>query len=233
MTLAALRNHSGAEMLEALDELSIPLPSEAERGKKWHKRLREANWSVSFWEALVWELLDRREILLDGRSWLDDIDAERWVLWWMWQGRKPPEALRPEHFTAGYHRYLFQFLSAVPASEPVFYADRCISLLLVHQHGEKAVHGLRTAKDRRRALGTERVRTIDDIDLIYRSGPQMVWEEAWRRVAGLSARRAAHAQAVRLIALLEQASVDEKDLWTEMENIERSLGKMREAANGR
>jgi len=176
-------------------------------------------------QALLLDLLLRKELLPDGVSWLDDVDAERWAIWWLWQGKKAPDYLKPEDFFYGYHRHLFNYFRhvEVPAGE-FLDVDRVVGLLLLAKRKDALEH-LPSSDDRRRALGSERLGWLLRIDAIATGHPgfwpegrcvqQMLPEFAFKRVWQLARRRKAHHRGQRMMALLEQATVSTRDLWEE------------------
>lgn len=214
--LARLRNGAIADMRKLFVDLHAPIPSEAEVGRQWHKRMREANWSVSFYEAILWEVVDRKELLPDGRSWLDDVDAERFVLYGMGAGINPPDYLDASHFTLAYHKFLFAFVARFNIDQyGGLTTDELISLCVMGQHGEGALEQFPSYADRRRALGPVRVAAIEAIEEAGKKVPPMKFTAACERVHKLAIRRRAHHRVQRLTVLLEQATVDEKELWRE------------------
>jgi len=182
--------------------------------------------SASLLQALLLDLLLRKDLLPDGVSWLDDVDAERWAIWWLWQGKKAPDYLKPEDFFYGYHRRLFNYFRHVEVPAGDFLdIGRVITLLLLARMDEKVLDTLQTAEERRRALGSERVGWLERIDAIATGHPgfwpggrcvqQYLPEHAFKRVWQLARRRKAHHRGQRMMALLEQATVSSRDLWEE------------------
>jgi hypothetical protein len=198
-----------------LRELRRPGPNEEGWAKLLHGR-----YSATFLEALVCELVIRKELLPEGAAWLDDIEAERMALYGMGAGLEPPSWLSAADFCFGFHKYLYDFLRLRRVTpEDALDADKIIALLLIAHKGGSVLEVLPTAKERRRATSAEQVNAIDAIAEVGMRKPQMLFSYACERVHKLAVRRRAHHRSVRLLALLEQATVDPKELWKEHRGI--------------
>jgi hypothetical protein len=177
-------------------------------------------YSVSKLEALLVDLFIRVEFPTGGISWLDDIDAERFVLYGMGAARQPPGHLDASHFTLSYHKFLFGYLKRCALRpEQALDTDKLIALVLMSERGNEVLDAFQTPQERRRALGPHRTGIIDAIATAGGRMPQMRFELACERVYKLALRRRAHHRTQRLLVLLEQATVDEKELWKEHRGI--------------
>jgi hypothetical protein len=171
-------------------------------------------------EALVLDLVLRRELLPGGLSWLDDIDAERFVLYGMGAGHAPPAWLDASHFTFGYHKFLFGYLAKCGVSpEEALTTDGLISLVLLHERGDHVFAAFPTYAERRKALGPMRAGAIDDIAAVGRRDHPMLFSEACKRVRDLAVKRRTHHRVQRLLVLLETPQPATKDLWAELNGI--------------
>lgn len=177
-------------------------------------------YAATFLEALVCELVIRKELLPDGASWLDDVEAERMVLYGMGAGQTPPQWLSAADFCFAFHKYLFDFIRLRRLTpEDAIDADKLIALLLMARKGEGVLIALPTAKERRRALESEQVNAVDAIAAYGGKKPQMLFSYACERVHKLAVRRRCHHRAVRFLALLEQATISPTELWREHQGI--------------
>ncbi len=219
-SVRSLRAKAIADLRQLFLDLHYPLPSEAEIGRQWHKRMREANWSVSFYEALLWEIVDRRELLPDGKSWLDDIEAERFVLYGMGAAKRPPAYLDASHFAYSFHKFLFDYLKSLEL-EPheALDTDKLIALVLISERGDTVLEFSPTVEERRVALGQKRVSDIEAIAASGSAEHPMLFSAACKRVFQLAVRRRARHRTHRLLVMLEQATVNYKELWKEHQGI--------------
>lgn len=177
-------------------------------------------YAATFLEALVCELVIRKELLPDGAAWLEDIDAERAVLYAMGAGLTPPTTLNASHFTFGFHKYLFDFMRMRKLTpEDAIDSDKLVALLLMAKRGENILNILPSAKERRRAMNSEQVAAIDAIAAVGQRKTQMLFSHACERVYKLAVRRRLHHRAMRFLALLEQSTVDPRELWREHRGI--------------
>ena len=180
--------------------------------------------SASLLRALLVDLVLRRELLPDGKSWLDDVDAERWVLRHMWEGCRPPDDLSPIDFEYTFHKWLFRYVKDLeidPGQEGKEFLnlDRMVTLCIMHRHGEDIALSLKTEQDRRYMLGSDRWECLEAIANVTEKAQWMKFEAACQRVRTLAIRRRCHHRAQRLLVLLEQATVDPKELWREHRGI--------------
>ena len=175
---------------------------------------------ATFLRALLVELIIRRELLPDGTAWLEDVEAERMVLYGMCAGETPPPGLDAGQFTYGYHKWLFAYLKRVAVRKhEALTTDMVVGLLVLHEHGEKALRDFPTAAERRQLLGPKRIADIEAIAEMGRRDPQMPFSFACKRVRDFAVKRRAHHRCMRLMVLLEQANADPKELWKEHRGI--------------
>lgn len=178
----------------------------------YHKRLRRCSKSASFLEALVSEFARRRELLPEGASWLDDVEAERWVLKHMWAGMKPPVWLNASDFFYPYHKYLFAFtLRTDLQSGEHLNASMVVGIECLHAR-ETALEEFPTYEERCRMLGATRVNFIEAIERVGDGRPTLPFLFACHRVHELSWRRKSHDALTRLGILLESATLDDDDI---------------------
>lgn len=216
MNLRNERDDAIRELRKLFVDLHAPLPSETECGAAWHKRLRAANWSVSFYEALLWEIVDRRELLPDGASWLSDVEAERVVLYGMGAACQPPANLDASHFSYAYHQFLFGYLKRCRLTpDEALTTNKLVTLVLLAERGDSALELYPTMPERKAAVGWTRVGDIEAIAAVGASDHRMLFDAACHRVFSLAVRRRARHRTHRLLLMLEQATIDPKELWRE------------------
>jgi hypothetical protein len=180
------------------------------------------NASLTLLETLLFEILVRRELLPDGKSWLADVDAERAVLYGLCSGEEVPAWFDPA-FTIPFHAFLFKELSGrKPQREDRLTAEHVVGIALLAEHGTVVFERWTKTDDRRTALGWERTEAIDAIFDVAGQRQPMQFKYACSRVHKLGVRRKLHRQTIRLTALLEQATVDPKEMWRE----QRILGEL-------
>jgi hypothetical protein len=198
---------------KTMKALRAPLPSE----QGWTRLMRLHG--ATFLTSLLREILIRREILPDGAQWMDDVDAERMVLYGMGAGLPPPERLKASDFVYGFHKYLFDFIRLRRITpEDAIDSEKMIGLLFMARHSQDSFYSL-TPAARRRAIPTEQVDAIDKIAEVGGRKPQMLFSHACDRVFKLSVRRRVHHRTLRLLALIEQTASDPKELWREHRGI--------------
>lgn len=196
-----------------LREMRAPLPSE----QGWARLLRCHG--ATFLKSLLTELLIRRELLPGGTAWMDDVDAERMVLYGMGSGIRPPPRLMASDFVLGFHKYLFDFLRLRRITpEDAIDTEKMIGLLFMARHASGSFYGM-TPAERRRSVPTEQVDAIEKIAEVGARKPQMLFSHACMRVYKLALQRRVHHRTLRLLALIEQTASDPKELWKEHRGI--------------
>lgn len=170
--------------------------------------------SASLLESIVAELVIKREMTYDGESWLDDVEAERWVIRHMWKGQKPAAGLNASHFYYPYHKYLFALSlekAALLREGEEITAAVMVGLECLRRY-EKALDDFPTLDERQKLIGRERVVAIEAIESVAVGRPFMPFAYACKRVTEFAWRRHAHYSANRLRLLLEQPTLDDKDV---------------------
>jgi hypothetical protein len=168
--------------------------------------------SASFTERLILEFVAQKELSYDGVPWLDDVEAERWVIHHVWNCEKPPAWLDASHFYYSYHKYIYQLSVNVGlrAGEEPLNARRVVGIECLRKF-QSALEDFPSYEERCRLIGQDRAQKLEAIDAIGER-PHMSFPVACRRVYELSWRRRAHYTAGRLGLLLEQSTLDDKDM---------------------
>lgn len=152
-------------------------------------------------------------------DFLTDLEAERCVIRGLWEGKRPPGFISLPQFTQYIHRELYAYCAHMEVNvEKGEFVDapRMVKLWYFSRHGHFEYGPGSSWAEKYgdegfmyQAVGLERVTAIEAIDAL--DVCRMGFHQACRRVAELALRRQTIHRAKRLIAMLEQASVDEKE----------------------
>lgn len=178
----------------------------------------EQQWrgSASQLESLIGEYMMKTEMKHDGVPWLDDIDAERWVLRRAWEGDTAPAWFSAADFYYPYYRYLYGLALRWKGRTTLDVAHVIGIELLEH-------YGIDTVLEWEKAVSFDEIPLrllgpwkLGDIEEIGRLGqnhrPSLTMHYAAQRVRELAIRRRAHYTTLRIKTMLEMATLDDKEL---------------------